>query len=403
MAVQLNYHFSPCKIGRSYLAHFVCILHIIDRDLTDLKSKAICSFQVSALCVSLFMVTRHLYYVQSPACPGVIDPALTKIESGEQAFRFVITQYQRTSTPDCHLPVCDLNLEREPVETVSLPERDRCQQVRDCVTVCITTRHRLSLVAGLVKSVQIFYPGTRIVVVDEFYMETDDKTFPREWLDIYDTMPIGLLTYKQNSPGVGLGRKMATLMATTKYVLVVDDDFVFTEDTNIMTLVKALDTTDLTIASGAVDEPYRFDGVMRVVSYNYDIHLVFYPGVFFEYLGSDNECFACDITKNFFLANRETILAKGSWDTTRLFFEHEDFFLSMRKGRAKVAHCPNVHIRHNDKDTSLRKRRKLHYKAWSNHLKVKWQFEEYYYCKYPAAYLECDYCLEHHREVPGWT
>ena len=348
------------------------------------------SIATACLTIRFFLV-----HDPPPACPDVIDPDLTMVESGDQAFRYVITQYQRTSTPDCHLPVCDLNLEREPVKTISPSERDRCQQVRDCVTVCIKTRHRLSRVARLVRSIQRYYPGTRIIVADEFYMETDDKTFPREWLDLYDRIPMGLLTYKQTSPGVGLGRKIATLMASTKYVLVADDDFVFTEDTNIMTLVKALDTTDLTIASGAVDEPYRFDGAMRLVQYNEDIHLVFYPDVFYQYLGSGNECYTCDITKNFFLAKRETILAKGSWDETRLFFEHEDFFLSMRKGRAKVAHCPNVRVRHDDSDISLRNRRRVHFEEWTNHLKAKWQFQEYYYCKCPADYLENDGCRQH--------
>ena len=369
-------------------------MEITHCDITNIDNVFL-QVSIAAASLSILLFVIGLVYVSLPACDDVNDPALTIVESGDREFRYVITQYQRTSTTDCHLPVCDLNLEREPVETVSLPERDRCQQVRDCVTICIKTRHRISLVARLVRSVQRYYPGTRIIVADEFYMENDDKMSPREWADLYDNIPIGLLTYKQTSPGVGLGRKMATMMATTKYVLVADDDFVFTEDTNIMTLVKALDTTDLTIASGDVGEPYRFDGAMRVVQYNDEIHFIIYPDVFYQYLGSGNECFACDITKNFFLAKRETILAKGSWDETRLFFEHEDFFLSMRKGRAKVAHCPNVRIRHGDSDTSLRKRRKLHFEEWSNHLKAKWQFQEYYYCKCPADYLQNDGCPQH--------
>ena len=356
---------------------------------------------ITAAFLSILLFGFSVIFAPPPACDDVISPALITVESGNQTFRYSITQYQRTSTKDCHLPVCDLNLQREPVETVSLPERDRCQQVRDCVTVCIKTRHRISLVARLVRSVQRYYPGTRIIVADEFYMGNDDKTSPREWLDLYDIIPVGMLTYTQNSPGVGLGRKMATLMATTKYVLVADDDFVFTEDTNIMTLVKALDTTDLTIASGAVYEPYRFDGAMRVVQYNDVIHLVFYPDVFYQYLGGGNECYACDITKNFFLAKRETILAKGSWDETRLFFEHEDFFLSMRKGHAKVAHCPNVRIQHDSSHTFLRERRQLRYKEWTKHLMAKWQFQGYYYCKCPADYLENDACPQHNRVKHG--
>ena len=65
--------------------------------------------------------------------------------------------------------------------------------------------------------------------------------------------------------GVGNGPKNATMLADTKYILVVDDDFVITADMNLRTLVRALDRADLTKASDTVNDNYPFDGAFSVV------------------------------------------------------------------------------------------------------------------------------------------
>ena len=335
------------------------------------------------------------------ACDEGAAPTTEKALEPYDASSAVITQYQKAVSGNCNMSACSLNHGYEHVKKFPPSKIKTCSRLCDCVTVTVKTKHRLSQVVRFIKSLHKFYPGTRIIVADEYYTQYDYRKFPEDWLQLYKSTPKDLISYIRTRQGVGLGRKIATMLADTKYILVADDDFIVTENTNLMTLVKALDTTDLTVASGAVNDHYPFDGAFRAVENGDHVHLIFYPGVFYEHMGSELDCYVCDVTKNFFLAKRDAILEKGSWDEKRLYFEHEDFFLQMRKQRAKVAYCPNVVVTHITKDRSLARTRKMYYKKWTIHLKQKWQFHEYYYCKDPSLYLVSDLCPEKKQEVFG--
>lgn len=194
--------------------------------------------------------------------------------------------------------------------------------------------------------------------------------------------------------GVGFGRQVAAQMAQSPYILVADDDFVVTEKTDLMKLVSVLSTTDTNIVGGVVNDKFPYDGAIRVVedrSTLYRPHLAVYPGIFYEVVPCHRSCFMCDIIKNFFLADREAILKAGGWDISRLYYEHEDFFLQMRKQHLKVAHCSDVVIDHNTKDRTLAKQRTSYFQTWSKLLKIKWGFDDYYYCN-PSDYYHLHDC-----------
>ena len=63
----------------------------------------------------------------------------------------------------------------------------------------------------------------------------------------------------------------------------------------------------------------------------------------------------------------------------------------MRKKHLKVAHCPEVIISHDTKDRNLANERKKHYAKWTDLLKAKWGFDDYYYCD-KKTYLAGDGC-----------
>ncbi len=293
-------------------------------------------------------------------------------------------------TAGCILPACELNKDHTPVEILMEPT-DICERIQDCVTVTIKTKHRLQQVAQLIKSIHDFYPDTKIIVADEFYPEYERQS-PLAWKQQYLKGPSGLVTYFQTRPGVGYGRHLAAQMATTKYVLVSDDDYIFTNRTYVDVLLRVLEQTDLSIAGGVVDDKYAFDGAIRVWQpNNKSAHLTVFPQVFHENLNRVENCFVSDIIKNFFLAKKDNILRAGGWDLDRMYYEHEDFFLQMRNKRLKVAHCPEVMVKHDTKDRKLADDRRKTFKRWSTSLKEKWGFSDYYYCD-RSLYFKSDGC-----------
>ena len=268
-----------------------------------------------------------------------------------------------------------------------------CSCISQCVTVTVKTRNRLHLVVQLIKSAWQYYPNLRFVIVDE-YDKTNGVNFPKEWLDM--VQETNLITHLSTRPGVGFGRRLATLVAETPYVLISDDDFIFTEQTDLQKMLCILETTDIGIVGGVTDDGFPFDGLFKVHedqrSSTSSAVLFVYPGVFYSYLPCFDNCRQADIIKNFFLADKSVILSAGSWDVFRLFFEHEDFFFQMRAAHVRVASCADIRVHHNTADRSLAVLRSNNYPQWRRHLLDKWLLSDYMYCFDKDSYLNNQYC-----------
>ena len=65
--------------------------------------------------------------------------------------------------------------------------------------------------------------------------------------------------------GVGHGRKLAVELAKTSYVLIADDDYLVTPQTNILEFLQILEHTDADIVGGDTDDGYPYTGIMRAV------------------------------------------------------------------------------------------------------------------------------------------
>lgn len=325
-----------------------------------------------------------------PCLPHVYDyetnTSRYKIENNKPSFQcreyfpqktMLIAGYNHTKVPHCTSPPCVLNEGREPV-FMKYPKK-RCGQVKNCVTFTIKTRHRLHNVTSLIKSILTFFPESNIVVTDEF--NSNYTKAPREWFELYNKSPN--IVYLQTKTGVGFGRKLATMTAQTKYVLILDDDFLFTGKTNIQKLVDILENTDLKIIGGATDDRFPFDGAIRVWQEEpgeRSAKLALFPHAFYGMVPCFKNCYVADLIKNFFLADREAILNAGSWDETREFYEHEDFFFQMRKSKLKVATCTDVIIHHDAHDRRLADYRMKTFSKWKHHLLSKWKLRSYFYC-----------------------
>ena len=305
-----------------------------------------------------------------------------------------IVGYDHCLSSRCNSSTChQLNARCTPPSLRHHSTSHSCSCVTKCVTVTVKTKNRLHFVAQLINSAWKYYPNLRFVIVDE-YDTTNSVDFPEEWLDI--AQETNLITYLSTRSGVGFGRKMATLIAQTPYVLISDDDFIFTNQTDLQKMLCILETTDIGIVGGVTDDGFPFDGLFKVHEDRRSLPssavLYVYPGIFYDNLPYFSDCNIADIVKNFFLADRKAILSAGSWDVNRLFFEHEDFFFQMRVAHVRVASCADIMIHHNKADRSLAIMREQFYPLWRRELLKKWQLTDYMYCFDTKSYLGTEKC-----------
>ena len=253
-----------------------------------------------------------------------------------------------------------------------------CRDVTECVTITVKTKGRIAWVKQLIASARQRYVGIKFVVVDE--LETKDGRADYRPTDL----PPSGVTYVKTTPGIGYGRKIGLKLADTKYALVADDDFVFTARTNLTKMVDLLERSSADIVAGSVIDGAFYEGIFRVAD-RCDSDSCFpsqynYAGAFYERVPLFDSCFVCDRVKNFFLADRQAVLAAGSWDASRPFFEHEDFFVQMRRSGVTVALCSDITINHNMTDRYLQAVRTPHQWVMSRLFLVKWGFTAVYEC-----------------------
>ena len=271
---------------------------------------------------------------------------------------------------------------------------NHCREVTECVTITVKTKGRIGLVKQLIKSARQHYPNIKFVVVDELENNSNENDYRS-----VDLPPSGVI-YVKTKPGIGFGRKMALMLVETKYALVTDYDFVFTARTNLTKMVDLLERSSADIVGGAVGDHAFFDGIFRVAdrcdSGRCYPSLHNYAGAFYEQVPLFSHCVVCDRVKNFFLADRQAVLAAGSWDTSRPFFEHEDFFVQMRGSGVTVALCRDVLIDHNTTDRYLAGLRFPDKWLMARHFLLKWGFTAVHECSLHMYPLQtcCESCRE---------
>ena len=308
----------------------------------------------------------------------------------------IVVGYPKPYDALCSFELCRLiNKGRAPVKYTQHP-RTPCAAVYQCVTLITKTRYRLSHVANLITSFHKHYPGTKVIVADDFNPSYPAQA-PEAWLRLYDGGKNELITYIQVEEGISNGRNTALQLTTTEYALFVDDDHVFTDQSNISVLLRVLQYTDVTLVGGQCGKR-RFDALARVTRVrtrqNSSVHLIWYPHIFYQTLEPFTDCYVTDRVQNVFLAKRQDLIGAGGWDRTRKVQEHGDFFLTLRKKRKKIVYCPEVKFYHNKTNTALKDSRDNVRKMYQKMLQEKWQFSDSYSCR-PETYFIPDDCETH--------
>ncbi|XP_006859663.1 PREDICTED: beta-1,4 N-acetylgalactosaminyltransferase 1 [Chrysochloris asiatica] len=208
------------------------------------------------------------------------------------------------------------------------------------VTIATKTFLRYDRLRTLIASIRRFYPTVTVIIADD---SEKPEQISGPYVEHY-LMPFG--------KGWFAGRNLAVSQVTTKYVLWVDDDFVFTARTRLERLVDVLERTPLDLVGGAVREISGFattyrqllsvepgaPGLGNCLRQRRGFHheLVGFPG-----------CVVTDGVVNFFLARTDKVREVG-FDPRLSRVAHLEFFLD-GLGTLRVGSCSDVVVDHASK------------------------------------------------------
>lgn len=229
-------------------------------------------------------------------------------------------------------------------------DRDSLIKIDD-LTILIKSFMRPECVNNLLMSIRMRY-DIKILIVDD---SKDSLNFD------YDK---NIKTYNiEFDSGLSAGRNYGVSKIDTPYFLLCDDDFEFTEKTDLVKWLEILKKSDLDILGGDVIMNGRridYFGLLEKI----DDKLYYKKG-----FHNETEFYKeYDLVLNFFIAKTKKI-KKYKWDDSLKLAEHTAFFFD-NKGKLKIGHTELFSINHQqvrDTDYSkFRDRAKNFFKEWMN-------------------------------------
>uniref|UniRef100_A0A8C4DK48 Beta-1,4 N-acetylgalactosaminyltransferase n=1 Tax=Dicentrarchus labrax TaxID=13489 RepID=A0A8C4DK48_DICLA len=204
------------------------------------------------------------------------------------------------------------------------------------VTIATKTFLRYDKLQDLIDSVRRYYPTVTIVIADD---SENPKTISGPYIEHY-IMPFG--------KGWFAGRNLAVSQVTTKYVLWVDDDFIFTANTKLEKLVDVLERTTLDLVGGAVREATGYTATYRqtisIEPGEEDGDCLHMRRGFHHVIQGFPNCVVTDGVINFFLARTDKVQQVG-FDPRLTRVAHLEFFID-GLGSLHVGSCDDVIVNH---------------------------------------------------------
>lgn len=176
------------------------------------------------------------------------------------------------------------------------------------VTLMVKTFLRPHLLERLHNSIRNYYADIPVIILN------DDKN-PINIVHKNTTV----INHQEFNIGVSIGRNIMIDKITTKYFVLLDDDFIFTPDTKLDNALSEIEMCDCDILGGTVIE----NG--RKLTYHGDIFFTD-DAIISKYKHHSDGIMKLDLIPNFFIAKTESI-KKIKWDGELKTCEHSDFFV----------------------------------------------------------------------------
>ncbi|XP_056418565.1 beta-1,4 N-acetylgalactosaminyltransferase 1 isoform X2 [Hyla sarda] len=211
--------------------------------------------------------------------------------------------------------------------------------ISSLVTIATKTFLRYDKLQDLIDSIRKYYPKVTIIIADD---SKKPQKVEGPFIEQY-IMPFG--------KGWFAGRNLAISQVSTKYVLWVDDDFIFCSQTKIEKLVDVLEKTSLDLVGGAVREitgySTTYRQVMSVIPGDKEGDCLTTHQGYHHVIDGFPNCVVADGVVNFFLARTDKILKVG-FDPRLSRVGHLEFFID-GLGTLHVGSCDNVVVDHASK------------------------------------------------------
>ncbi len=200
------------------------------------------------------------------------------------------------------------------------------------VTAILKTHNRPEALKKCIESLRRFYPLIKILVVDDSVKQRPGYA---SQVDQF---------YATDNRALSYGWNFGVEKAETTYVLIGDDDFVYTENSNLQALLDLMEVAD--IAGGATifkGEMQHYEGTYSWDGKRKHMRMLPLEEKYLEHKGHQYQ--DTDFTANFFIAKRDAVL--GGWEENIvMMYEHDDFFLQMFETDLKVAYCKEATVIH---------------------------------------------------------
>lgn len=192
------------------------------------------------------------------------------------------------------------------------------------ITFIIKTFKRKEACEKLVKSIRKYYNYPILIAND------DDEKLEIDGAKVY---------HLDFDVGLSAGRNFLIKKVETKYFVLLDDDFVFTKETDINKFLELVENTDFDLIGGSLRE----DGKIRNYegTYEFKNRILKYDK---EPISTDEIIPQYDFVFNFFIA-RTDIFDEIGWDEKLKLAEHTAFFFD-HKGQMKIGYCEDVIVTH---------------------------------------------------------
>lgn len=208
------------------------------------------------------------------------------------------------------------------------------------IDFCIKHFMRKPALERLLFSIAEYYPDANVYIGDDSY--TFDAKYYRDlWQRLFDAgmlkKPVALNLGRDI--GISAGRNKLVEQTPNHLKLMLDDDFIFTEETNIRLFYDILKDTKCDLVGGALRQDgniRNYEGFLR----KYGKHLKQKP---LEDIQDINDV---DVVFNFFLATKQALLLNPWDEDIKIAGEHTRFFLQAKKRKLKIKYTPNVIITH---------------------------------------------------------
>ncbi|XP_077369112.1 beta-1,4 N-acetylgalactosaminyltransferase 1a [Festucalex cinctus] len=207
------------------------------------------------------------------------------------------------------------------------------------VTIVTKTFLRYEKLNNLIDSIRQYYPNVTIVIAD-------DNEHPQKVTGPHIEqfiMPFG--------KGWFAGRNLAVSQVTTKYVLWVDDDFIFTANTKLEKMVDILERTSLDLVGGAVREVTGWTSTFRhtisVEAGGEDGDCIHIRRGYHHAIEGFPNCVVADAVINFFMARTDKVQQVG-FNPRLARRGHLEFFID-GLGSLHIGSCSDVVINHASK------------------------------------------------------